>query len=125
MTASRHVCNYDTVTATFICGGRTFTTNCPAAYCKRILPPVEVEEHECDGNCHPGGTNHCDCGAHHHFPADFPCCACLEHNRGNATGGRLASASSGISYLRKDAGGAYQPIAPGGPAAAREAASLR
>ncbi|MCL1921761.1 MAG: hypothetical protein FWG50_11945, partial [Kiritimatiellaeota bacterium] len=53
------------------------------------------------------------------------CCACPEHSRGNTTAGRLASASSGISYLRKDAGGAYQPIAPGGPVAAGEAVYLR
>ena len=156
------------VTVEFAAGGPTYATNCPAAYCKRILPPTG-EGHECGEDCHghrywcetceveycgppphgcgeyggtnappvngtnvfyrgrvpvaapyitprfpadyvtfhpdgrhPGGTNHCDCGAHHHFPADFPCCACPAHKpQGGGEGAtnhlRLVSADPGLT----------------------------
>ncbi|MCL1921817.1 MAG: hypothetical protein FWG50_12230, partial [Kiritimatiellaeota bacterium] len=56
------------VTATFTCGGRTFTTNCPAAYCKRMTPCTNAHEncscetHWCDACEVEYIGEHC-CGA--------------------------------------------------------------
>jgi len=48
------------------------------------------------------------------IPADGPgCCPCAVHANNRITEGRLVSAQSGVTYLRKDANGVFQSIGAG------------